>query len=105
MAAVNSSWQETHAAVRSVYFTISFLVIVIVSGQNEGTLVVFAVFDVSDIVKKRQKGEKMVLRIVKKTRRQPEKALVYRAKNEEENWLRTVPSLFGLGGLGAGAPQ
>ena len=47
----------------------------------------------------------MVLRIAKKTRRQPEKALVYREENEEENWLRTVASLFGLGGLGAGAPQ
>ena len=34
----------------SVYFTISFLVIVIVFGQNDGTLVVFAVFDVRDIV-------------------------------------------------------
>ena len=35
----------------SVYFTISFLVLVIVFGQKEGTLVVFAVLDVSDIVK------------------------------------------------------
>ena len=64
----------------SVYFTISFLVLVIVFGQNEGTLVFFAVFDVSDIVKKRQKGEKMVLRIVEKSRRQPAKAVVYREK-------------------------
>ena len=64
----------------SVYFTISFLVLVIVFRQNEGTLVFFAVFDVSDIVKKRQKGEKMVLRIVEKSRRQPAKAVVYREK-------------------------
>ena len=43
----------------------------------------------------------MVLRIAKKTRRQPEKAVLYREKDEEENWLR----MFGLGGLWAGAPQ
>ena len=44
--------------VDSVYFAISIIIIVIVFGQNEGTLVVFSVFDVIYVVKKRQKGEK-----------------------------------------------